>query len=366
MWGRIQTLKKLGWQIDMVATLKGKPSKEDMQAVSSVVDQVFMIDRQRGWRAAAGLAPFQVLSRADLATVGLFREYDAVLLEAEHVASILQNPTLRAKNLILRVHNDEARFFQELSKSSKSFFHKAFCLSEAAKFKFFSRKIMSQCDALWFISDYERSEHVKRHPGDSRKSFFVPPRVDVNAMHSQSLEGRKTLFIGNLSLAVNSVGVEWYVENVHPSLRDVEGYSFVLAGRTGGSSRELLNKIAGTPHLSIYQDPPEIESFYRDAAVFVNPVFRGAGLKLKTIDAIQAGLPIVTTSTGVEGTGLVHGEHLLIADSPASFADSVRNLLDDKRLARDMVTAAQEFVAREFDQERIMRESLSKLGPGAL
>jgi glycosyltransferase involved in cell wall biosynthesis len=332
-----------------------------MQSLSSVVEQVFVIDRQRSWRAAAGVAPFQVLSRSGLSTVGLSKQYDAVLLEAEHTASILENPTLQAKNRILRVHNDEARFFHELSKSSKHLLHKVFYLSEVAKFKLFSPKVMSQCDALWFISDFERSEHVKRYPNDSTKSFFVPPRVDRNMMRSQPLQGRKALFIGNLSLAVNSAGVEWYIKNVHPFLSDVEGYSLVLAGRTGRESSELLNRITGTPNLSIFQNPQEIEGFYRDATVFVNPVLRGAGIKLKTVDAIQAGLPIVTTSTGVEGTGLIHGKHLLVADSPGAFADCVRILLTDKRLARQLVSAAQEFVVREFDQERIIRESLSRL-----
>jgi len=362
MWWRIQTLKKLGFRVDVVATVKSMPPEEDIQALKAEVDQLSIIQRQRGFKSAAGALPFQVQSRAALQTVALSNEYRAVVMEAEHVASILQNPSLRAHKRILRLHNDEVRFFQELSKSSKNLLRKAFYQSEAVKFRVLSRKIMSRCDALWFISDYERKQYVKKHPADRKKAFFVPPRVDCNAMRRQSLEGCRVLFIGTLALANNSSAVEWYVSRVHQLLCDVVGYNVVVAGNTVGKSTGVLKRaVAPYPNITLIENPKEIESLYGRAAVFVNPVLRGAGLKLKTIDAIQAGMPIVTTSTGVEGTGLVHGKHLLIADSPRSFADCVRTLLHDKPLARTLVAAAQKFVAREFDQEKIIKDSLDAL-----
>ena len=89
--------------------------------------------------------------------------------------------TLRAQKRILRLHNDEVRFFQELSKSTKNVLRKAFYQSEAAKFRVLSPKIMSKCDALWFISDYEREQHIKnvrqiaRKPFLSRRALIAPP-----------------------------------------------------------------------------------------------------------------------------------------------------------------------------------------------
>jgi glycosyltransferase involved in cell wall biosynthesis len=123
----------------------------------------------------------------------------------------------------------------------------------------------------------------------------------------------------------------------------------------------LKKLIAPYQNIILIENPKEIESLYVSAAVFVNPVRRGAGLKLKTIDAIQAGLPIVTTSTGVEGTGLMHQRDVLVADTPKEFAECIRNIFNDKRMASDLVTAAQKFVAGEFDQEGIIMESLSTL-----
>jgi len=362
MWWHIQTLKNLGFRVDIVATVKAMPPEEDIQTLKAQVDQLFIVQRQRGFKSAAAALPFQVQSRADLRTVALSSEYKAVVMVAEHVCSILQNPNLRAQKRILRLHNDEVRFFQELSKSSKNLLRKAFYRSEAAKFRVLSPKIMAKCDALWFISDYERKQHVKKHPADREKAFFVPPRVDRNAMGHRSLEGCRVLFIGTLAFANNSSAVEWYVSQVHQLLCGVVGYNFVVAGNTVGESAEVLEGIvAPYQNITLIANPKEIESLYGSAAVFVNPVFRGAGLKMKTIDAILAGLPVVTTSTGVEGTGLMHQRHLLVADTPKEFAECIRSIFNDRRMASELVAAAQKFVVTEFDQEKIIKESLLAL-----
>jgi glycosyltransferase involved in cell wall biosynthesis len=362
MWWHIQTLKNLGFRVDVVVTVKAMPPGEDIQALKAEVDQLFIVQRQRGFKSAAAILPFQVKSRTALQTVALSKEYLAVVMVAEHVASILQNPNLRAQKRILRLHNDEVRFFQELSKSSKNVLRKAFYESEAAKFRLLSPRVMSKCDALWFISDYEMKEHVKKFPADRKKAFFVPPRVDRNGMRHQKLEGCGVLFVGTLGFANNSSAVEWYVSNVHRLLLDVVGYNFVVAGNTVEGSAEAIKKLAiSHQSITLYENPKEIESLYGGSAVFVNPVLRGAGLKMKTINAIQAGLPIVTTSTGIEGTGLMHQTHVLVADTAREIAECIRAIFNDRRMAHELVRSAQEFVAREFDQEKIIKESLLAL-----
>jgi glycosyltransferase involved in cell wall biosynthesis len=361
MWGQVETLKKLGFAVDMVATVKAIPPEEYVRAVRKGVDDLLVVKRERGWKAAAGVSPFQVRSRAGLQAVPLSREYAAVVLVAEHVASILENPGLRAKRRILRLHNNESRFFLDMGKSSKSLFHKVFYRSEALKFKALSPAIISKCDALWFISEQEMKEHLQKCPKDAGKSFFIPPGVELSAMRRQPLRGRKALFIGTLGFVNNASGVEWYVSNVHPSLCELPDYRFVVAGNTVDGPSPLQKIIRHHPNISLHENPESTEGLYQDAAVFVNPVFRGAGLKLKIVNAIQAGVPIVTTSSGIQGTGLVHGKHLLVADSADSFAACIRSVFENREMAGELVASAQMFLAREYDQVRIIGNSLSAI-----
>jgi glycosyltransferase involved in cell wall biosynthesis len=357
--GHIQSLRSIGFSVDLVATVNSIPSEEDIRVMSREVEHVSIVERRWNWATTLGLSPLAVRSRAALSAIPLEGEYDGVLLESEFVAAILDNPSLRAKKIILRVNNNEARFFTELSKNTRGLLLRTLHRVEAAKFQWLSPRMMSRCDALWFVSDYEMKEHVKAYPAHAGKSAFVPPRVEIEAMRQQSLEGQKVLFIGTLIFANNLRGVEWYVSGVHPSLCDIPGYSLVLAGNTKGPNGAIIRLVGSQPKIDLYQNPIDLHDLYRNAAVFINPVSHGTGIKVKIIHAIQAGVPIVTTSNGIEGTGLIHEKHALVADSAQGFAASIRRLLSDKRMAKEMAAAAQDFVARKYDQERIIKEIFS-------
>jgi glycosyltransferase involved in cell wall biosynthesis len=145
-------------------------------------------------------------------------------------------------------------------------------------------------------------------------------------------------------------------------LSKIQGYSLTVAGRTGGDPLPAVNKLVRRyPNISFCADPHELSGLYQRAAVFVNPILRGAGIKLKTIQALHAGVPVVTTSIGMEGTGLIAGMHLLVADSADDFVRSVATLLQDRFLAGRLVHSAQSYLAETYDHQRNMRQSLSSV-----
>lgn len=352
IWTRLCALKRMGYQVDLVASTRYQPSPEELRAVREVVNQVWTTPRELGWRAVASILPYQVRSRRSLRDVRVPGRYDAVLLEAEHVAAFLENPVCSGTPIILRVHNNEARFFRELSRGNATLTKRLFYLAESLKFALFSTPFRKRCKALWFISDYERTEHAARFRSDESKCFFLPPHVDQRSLKLSHSEGEEVLFIGTLTIPHNADGVLWYIKEVHPLLADIEGYRLRIAGHTAGSSIGALENAVTHAHgVTLLKNPEDLDALYAAGSVFVNPVLRGAGLKLKTIHALQAGLPVVTTSIGMEGTGLIDTKHVLVADSAAEFAECVRRLMQDKELGRELVAAAQDFLAAQYDSE---------------
>ena len=72
----------------------------------------------------------------------------------------------------------------------------------------------------------------------------------------------------------------WYLDHVHPRLSSIEGYSFTIAGRTGGAPIPALTEVVEKyPNISFCPDPQDLEILYSRAAVFVNPVLNGGDLK---------------------------------------------------------------------------------------
>jgi polysaccharide biosynthesis protein PslH len=363
IWSRIAALREQDISVDLVATTRSEPSQESIEVVQQKVDRLLLLRRERGWRSHLSVVPFEAYSRRALRTVKLERDYSAVLLEGESTAFILDNPQLRARRRILRVHNNESRYFSDLCRSTSSVARKLFYASESAKYSFYSPAVMKRCDLLWFISQDEMANYSAAQPDGKVKCWFVPSFIDVTTMRTRSLAGSVVLYIGDLSVASNVSGLEWYLKNVHRDMCEVAGYKLVLAGRSLRLSDE---KVIGFERkyakVEVTRNPPELDGLYDRAAVFINPVFRGAGIKLKTIHAIHAGLPVVSTTTGCEGTGLVNQEHLLIVNDAPGFLASIRKLLDDTSYARSLVEKGQRYLRLHYSQTKVLRDSLAGAG----
>ena len=86
--------------------------------------------------------------------------------------------------------------------------------------------------------------------------------------------------------------------------------------------------------VAVHADVPSVEPYYEAARVVVVPLRSGTGTRLKALEAMAAGRPVVGTSIGLEGIGVTDRKQLLIADDAASFADGVIELLRDDDLAR--------------------------------
>ena len=78
---------------------------------------------------------------------------------------------------------------------------------------------------------------------------------------------------------------------------------------------------------------PDIDPFVQASRMLVVPMRAGSGMRVKILDAMARGLPVVSTSVGCEGIAVVPGEHLLVADTAEAFADAVLRVLADDDLA---------------------------------
>ncbi|XID93090.1 glycosyltransferase family 4 protein [Paenibacillaceae bacterium WGS1546] len=357
-WGRIKALSELGHRLHLVVCGKQKPSDSDMEAVSSYVEEVVFCTRRSRLADLLSAVPMQAQSRAELRRVQLADDYDYVLLEGDYVYPILNNPRIRRDRTILRVHNDEAVYFKALAKSVKNPLHKLYYLLESRKFAVLQHKIRESVDKYMFISNKEFESFRTRHP--SARSLFLPPPVAGDAFQPGAFRGKHVVFIGSLFMPNNREAIEWYLTHIHPSLLKEPGYRFIVAGNTRNQGLGWLEAYDLT-NVTVHDSPNSLEDIYKNGYLFVNPMQHGAGVKLKTIEAIQNGLPVVSTSVGCEGTGLADGEHILLADRPEDFLRQIKTLLDDPRRARALLDASQDFIRRQYNHQEVLRRYLHSL-----
>jgi glycosyltransferase involved in cell wall biosynthesis len=93
----------------------------------------------------------------------------------------------------------------------------------------------------------------------------------------------------------------------------------------------------------------------------VVPLRHGGGTRLKILEALAWGLPVVTTSVGGAGLGLVDGRHALIADEPQAFAAAIERLLRDDDLWRDLSRAGRALVESRYDWQSIATDFVAAM-----
>jgi glycosyltransferase involved in cell wall biosynthesis len=101
---------------------------------------------------------------------------------------------------------------------------------------------------------------------------------------------------------------------------------------------------------------PDVKPYLEKADVFVNPVQLGGGTKLKTLEAMAMGLPIVSTPSGIQGLPVVGGEQLMIANGPEEFSDAVKLLLQDRERALQLGIRSRRFVETTYNWNKIYRQ----------
>jgi len=357
-WGRIRAFSELGWTIHLLVCAKQEPERADLEAVRGYVEKVVLCPRRSKLSDLLGALPMQARSRSELSRIDLEEDYDYVLLEGDYVYPILNNPRIRRDRAILRVHNDEAIYFKALARSAKNPLHKMYYRMESNKFAVLQRKMLERIDKYLFISSKEHERFRTRNP--QAQSLFLPPPVAEGHFRSNAFRNKHVVFVGSLFMPNNREAIEWYLARVHPLLLREPGYRFIVAGNSRKQSLSWLEAYDLT-NVTVHDTPESLDEIYRDGCLFVNPMQNGAGVKLKTIEAIQNGLPVVTTSIGCEGTGLADGEHILVADTPEAFCRRIRSLFDSPETAKALLDSSQAYLRKQYNHKEVLKGYLHAL-----
>lgn len=213
--------------------------------------------------------------------------------------------------------------------------------------------------ATTVVSEAERALLVAGG-ADSSRVHIVPNGVDLDAPEradpfaapggrgaafAPSRVPDRLVFAGAPSFAPNREAVDWFVEHAWPGLRARRPSArFHVTGETAGC--DLSAWTAAGIDVEGFVD--DVRAMVASAAVAVVPIWSGGGTRLKILEAMALGTPVVTTSKGAEGIDVEHGTHLLVADTPQSMVDAIVRLLDDAPLARRLASAARARVAERY------------------
>ena len=158
----------------------------------------------------------------------------------------------------------------------------------------------------------------------------------------------RLLFTGTMSYPPNHQGIRWFAEHVWPLVRrDLPEARLDVVGR---EPPQAVMRLDGHDGIAVHGFVPSMAPYFARAHAVVVPILTGAGIRVKIVEAMSAGRPIVSTSIGWEGLAHVEpGRHLLVADTPSEFAAAVLRLLGDPEASGRMARDARALAEDEYD-----------------
>ena len=158
------------------------------------------------------------------------------------------------------------------------------------------------------------------------------------------------IFVGPLTYTPNRLAVKWLIDRVLPKLIErIPEAELLVVGDPAGLA-VAHGEMRGVRFTGWV---PDVTPFYRTAGVAVTPLHSGGGTRLKVVEALARRVPLVSTSFGCEGLGLLAGEEMLVADEPDEFAAACASILEDPQLRQSLVSAGVEPVPAELHVGRM-------------
>jgi len=196
------------------------------------------------------------------------------------------------------------------------------------------------------VSKVEDLALVQEHGRAARSLLTVVPNgTDLPAAIAPFTSAPTLLFVGMLSWPPNYDAGRWFIDNVLHRIRgEIPNARLIVAGR--GPVPPELQPYMRQPGIHFEVSPPEMAAVYRKARVAITPVRLGDGTKIKVLEAMAMGRPLVTTSDAARGHAIMDGAYALVANEPAEFASACLRLLRDDVLAARLVSAGREWVQR--------------------
>jgi glycosyltransferase involved in cell wall biosynthesis len=224
----------------------------------------------------------------------------------------------------------------------------------------FEGEAVRRFERILAVSDADR-ETLLRLYGPLPPVDVVPTGVDTTYFAPLDGDERpgRLAFTGSMDWLPNEDAMLWFAREILPRVRRHEpSASLAIVGRMPTAAVRRLGAEAGIEVTGRVED---VRPHVAAAPVYVVPLRVGGGTRLKIFEAMAMGKAIVSTTIGAEGLPVRAGEHLLIADTPAEFADAVLRLLRDGRERRRLGSAARSLVVERYDWSaaaRVLEASL--------
>lgn len=256
------------------------------------------------------------------------RRFDVVQLEGSYLS--LYSEVIRAEGrgakLVLRSHNVEYKIWDRLAGMEGNALKRMYLRNLTPKLRRFEGEHLGDYDGVVAITEEDAVEYKRM--GYKGALRVVNGGVDLGRFRpvEGKVAGREVAFLGSLEWLPNVQGLEWFLREVWPLIyKGVAGARLHVAGKNPPAVLAGLEQGGVVMH-GMVEDAAE---YLRDKDIFVVPLHSGGGMRMKIVEAMGAGLCVVSTRIGAEGIAYTEGVDLVVCDGVEEWVRVLTGLLAD-------------------------------------
>jgi polysaccharide biosynthesis protein PslH len=313
-------------------------------------------------RGMLGPTPVTVLNyfepQSELRLAGLLagQRFDTLQMEGIHLSRYLSaiDAVPRPPAVLVDWHNIESELMWRYSDGVPGWPKRLVARRTAHLLEKAELQLLQRCGVHTVASEREKGKllalcpaaRVYVVPNGVDSEYFSPSEVAAQPVVEMLAENPSLLFVGSMDYHANIDAVTRFVRRIWPRVADRHPrLRFVIVGRNPPQEVRQLEcervRVTGTVD--------DVRPYYASALAVVVPLRVGSGTRLKILEAMAAGVPVVATHLGAEGIAVQNGIHLLLADTEADISEAIEHLVGSPSTRRRVAMAARHLVASRYD-----------------
>ena len=340
-----------------------KKAQDDLQGFCKKVDLVPYSENgcmnNRIFLALRGAFKFIPFSVSFYKSNHLLKQ--AVILLETHKIDILHAETLgltdqifdRTKiKSVLNHHNIESDMMCRRASKTNHIIKKFFYYHEARMLEAYESRICPKYSLNVCVSELDRKRLVKINK--NIKTGVIENPVDCNyfKFEQHRMRGRTLIFVGSLDWYPNANAMITFCESIWPYLKkNIPELKLIIVGKN--PPNQLLKITKKQRDINVMGYVNDVRPLIKGAAVYVCPIQDGGGTRLKILDALSQGIPIIANPIAVEGIDLTDGINILIAKTKEQFLKKLKLLFSNENLYEMLSIKGRKFVEKNYSTERL-------------
>ncbi len=303
-------------------------------------------------------------------TINMFRNYSASfkrkiaeiadqfdVIVAEHYEVMQYVPKSFKGKVVFRTHNAEFLIWSRYAEVEKNPIKKFVINMEANRIRRWEMRYVKQADVV--LGGTNDNAVHEPDPAKRKGKFFdylhigEDDQIKIPVPAFDSLENT-LVYVGTLTWEANIEGLIWFVEGAWKNLKlafpDLKLY--IIGKNPDPRLTDLATRFDGIIITGFVVD---LEEYFTRCKVNVIPLRFGSGMKVKTINGLCRGIPIVTTTIGAEGLNVTHGKDIFIHDELAGFSEKISLLLKDKQVWESLAAESKKTAAKYYTWESLYK-----------